>query len=209
MKRIKKKSWNATKETGKQSLYNDFEEDCYNIWLGANMDVRWNILIELNWRSKIWEMPDNKYEIWLNYNSNDFLRDTNFSISLIDAEKNEVCIIWMRFLPEGVVEFFQIQWKRKKNIDIDTIWKLITHISWYLKRLWFKKIVVLRAEANYYFKTPIIVPSQVTTDKEMTEWLDIHRQRMRMMYNVSPIRKWWFKKVTWDNKRLFSAELNL
>ena len=119
----------------------------------------------------------------------------------------EIAILSFIILPEKEVEIIQLQWRWKYWVDTRHFHLLLEECAELLRWLWFKKLFMIKAEKLFYYRTPILIPSEV---EDLDEFIRKNRQRMTLTYNVNPIRKWWFGKVVDPlKKEHYSAELNL
>jgi hypothetical protein len=179
-----KKFPNFTDNTS-QKLNREFENEIYIMWTDFE---NFEDALELNQRRIIKDYGKG-WKLVLNYNSEDFIRDANYSLSLVYKEK-EVAI--MSFFPKKgkIIEIVQIQGEKGYEEQLKFLpgdWKalLIEEAKIYLQFLNFNRLEILRGEKNYLMK----FPRNVGPEFDMQE----HKKRMLYIYNVLPVRKWNFK----------------
>lgn len=171
-------------EKSSQKLSNHFEDDMYLIWQEfGNFDN----VISLNRRDLIKSFGEERY-LALNYNSDDFFRDSDFSLSLICSNK-EIAIIGFFISENKTINIVQLQGQKGFELDKSFFqdWKsfLINELKIFVKDLGFEYLRILRAEDNYLFKFPRKVDEGFN--------LEEHQKRLLYIYNVLPTRKWGFK----------------
>lgn len=218
VRRIRRKhpniSWQHVENTPKpsQRLYPDRKEELWRIWNEFWTEAK-SIISSLNQRKQIPQDQESEYsntlEVFINFNSADFFRDGNYSISYV-KEWKELAIISFNILENKEIEVVQIQWKWKEWITEAHFWTLIELTIDFLKNLGFEKVYILKSSKNFYTRTPIVIPNWISTPQDLSNWLIKHREMMAITYDANPIRKWWFQKPRdAAHKDFYSAEKNL
>jgi len=176
-----------------QKLNDNFANESNLVWREFN---NFEIIEALNQRKVLKNYG--VISLVLNYNSKGFLRDANYSLSLV---KDGVEMAIISFLPveNKTLRIVQIQGQKGFKFDIENLsWKdiLIDELKLFAYNLGFKNLEILRAEENYLIK----FPRAVGPDFDMEE----HKKRFLYIYNVLPVRKWKFKYKKGDFYSKFS-----
>lgn len=176
-----------------QKLNENFSFECYLLWKEFN---NFEIIKSLNNKKILKNYGE--ISLVLNYNSLGFLRDANYSLSLV---KNNIETAIISFLPveNKTLRIVQIQGQKGFKFEIENLsWKdiLIDELKLFSYNLGFKNLEILRAEENYLIK----FPRSIGPDFDMEE----HRKRFLYIYNVLPVRKWKFKYKKGDFYSRFS-----
>jgi len=166
-----------------QKVFPNWKNELYNIWNEFPRDEAEKIIRALHARKKLWKNKEWKW-IYINYNSYDFFRDTNISISIVDeVTGKEVCLLWVFIWPDKTIELFQIQGKRKNWFEIEDYDELYEYLESLLQSLWFKRIVTLKSSKNYFSERPFITKGSPGSHEEKL-FLKKHRSRMWMTYDI-------------------------
>jgi hypothetical protein len=183
-----KKLPNYSEKKSQKLDKNNFFQESFTIYHDFGNSNFKKILINLNSRKIIKDFGD--WKLVMNYNTSDFFRDANYSISLVNKEFKEVAII--SFYPVMTKTLRIVQIQGQKNFipstgDLLSDWKkiLIDEIKLFGKENNFDYLAILRAEENYLIK----FPRNVGPDFNLEE----HKKSMIYIYNVLPIKKWGFK----------------
>ena len=190
-----------------QRLFWNWRNELLNIWRDFPWEEAKKIINALYKRKIIWSLWEESL-VCLNFNSYDFFRDTNISVSIVDKEtRQEQCIIWFFIGPEKTIELQQIQWKNTNGFLIEQFDELIVQLESFVTSLWFKRILVLKSSKNFFTNSPFINQDLEAWSTEEEDWLSKHRERMVMTYDARPLRKWWYKKPrSQDDLDWYSAE---
>lgn len=191
--RKQKKFANYSDKTS-QKLDKYFNDETYLLYQEfGNFDVS----IRLNQRKIIKSYGD--WTLALNYNSEDFVRDANYSLSLVQKNK-EIAIICFYPIKNRTIRIVQIQGQKgflTEDGNLLKDWKkiLIDELKIFSYELRFKRIEILRAEENYLFKFPRKVESNFSLQED--------QKSMLYLYNVLPVRKWGFKYKNGEHYSVF------
>lgn len=197
-----------------QQIYPNFDQDLWNIW--GYFSEKWSTdrakaVAETLFDRRIIGYEDAlKCRVVLNYAWKYIFRDTNLSISLLDEQNREIGLIWFFILPDGAVEIFQLQCKKKYGANGEHFQVLIDQAKKFLGELWFERLRIVNSKTLFITKTPTVLPSKIWNQAEMEEWMQKHWLHMRLTYDVNPVRKWWFHRIK-DQKLAenYSGEMDL
>lgn len=186
-----KRTPNVKDHRNAQKLSCSHQEELFRLFCERQSDY-YSISRQINDKKKLTEVQLNNeqsLDVYLNFNSKAFLRDSNYSISLLSQELGEIGIL--SFEPENnnnlLITQIQSKYGKKTQEILPVNWRdlLFYSIRDYAEHLKFNELQILRAEWNLYFTKP----NHLRKDRTLEE----HQQSMIMTYNVTPRRKWGFE----------------
>lgn len=181
-RQLKKSKLPNFSEKTSQKLNDNFETESYILW--KNFENFEN-LITLNQRKIIKSYGG--VSLFLNLNSSSFVRDANYSLSLV-KDSEEKAIISFFPVDNTTIRIVQLQGKKGFDFEFNNLsWKdiLMDEIKIFSNTLGFKNLEILRAEQNYLIKFPRNIGPEYDMDK--------HKERFLYIYNVLPIKRWGFR----------------
>jgi len=167
------------------------------------------IITTMNQRM-IW-LKDSNHEIHLNRNSRAIYRDNNFSFGLVDQDdphKPDILLFSFVVHKDGILDIVQI-WSNhsyyqanEKQYSKDQLF-LAEQFVLRAKEQWIKKIRVMRWDKIWAYKFP--------QQYSLREWFTLahHQEQLRLIYNVTPVRKRWRKKTSDTEAEWYSATKEL